>query len=105
MARRIDAPAARTTRPRWHDPEHGCEGRANLPVPVAPACLRKALGGITMPARRIVDPYVRRGVVANAQNLEWSSTRWYAGPRPVPIEMDAMVLEKWSRDGPYRAER
>jgi putative transposase len=54
------------------------------------------------------DRPARRGQVAQvgqAEDWEWSSTRWYAGPRPVPIEMDAMVLEKWSRDGPYRAER
>jgi hypothetical protein len=47
---------------------------------------------------------VRRGLVAKVENFEWSSARWYAGMRPVPIEMDAMVLEEVSREGPYRAE-
>ena len=47
---------------------------------------------------------VRRGLVAKVENWEWSSARWYAGMRPVPIEMDAMVLEEVRREGPYRAE-
>ena len=58
-----------------------------------------------MPAMRIVDPQtgpglkiyanpVRRGLVAKVENWEWSSARWYAGMRPVPIEMDSMVLEE-----------
>jgi putative transposase len=37
---------------------------------------------------------VRRGLVAKAEDWEWSSTRWYAGMRLVPIEMDSMVLEE-----------
>ena len=37
---------------------------------------------------------VRRGLVAKVENWEWSSARWYAGMRPVPIEMDSMVLEE-----------
>jgi hypothetical protein len=48
---------------------------------------------------------VRRGLVAKAEDWEWSSARWYAELRPVPIEMDAMVLEELSREGPYRTER
>ena len=48
---------------------------------------------------------VRRGLVAKAEDWEWSSARWYAGMRPVPIEMDSMVLEELSRDGPRWAER
>jgi putative transposase len=31
---------------------------------------------------------VRRGLVADAEDWPWSSARWYAGIRPVPIEMD-----------------
>ena len=31
---------------------------------------------------------VRRGLVARAEDWEWSSTRWYAGIRPVRIEID-----------------
>jgi putative transposase len=34
---------------------------------------------------------VRRGLVARAEDWEWSSARWYAGIRPVPIEMDRTV--------------
>jgi putative transposase len=48
---------------------------------------------------------LRRGLVAKAEDWEWSSARWYAGLRPVPMEMDAMVLEELSREGPYTAER
>jgi len=32
---------------------------------------------------------VRRGLAASAEDWAWSSARWYAGLRPVPIEMDA----------------
>jgi len=35
---------------------------------------------------------VRRGLVARAENWEWSSARWYAGFRPVKLEMDEDVL-------------
>jgi putative transposase len=31
---------------------------------------------------------VRRGLVTRPEDWEWSSARWYAGIRPVPIEMD-----------------
>jgi putative transposase len=31
---------------------------------------------------------VRRGSVALAEDWEWSSARWYAGLRPVGIEID-----------------
>ncbi|MGQ0636020.1 MAG: transposase [Planctomycetaceae bacterium] len=31
---------------------------------------------------------VRRGLCERATDWEWSSARWYAGIRPVPIEMD-----------------
>jgi putative transposase len=34
---------------------------------------------------------VRRGLVACAEDWEWSSARWYAEIRPVPIEMDATL--------------
>ncbi len=35
---------------------------------------------------------VRRGLVARAEEWEWSSARWYAGLRPVKLEMDEAVL-------------
>jgi hypothetical protein len=31
---------------------------------------------------------VRRGLVANPEDWEWSSARWYGGMRPGKIEMD-----------------
>ena len=34
---------------------------------------------------------VRRGLVARPEDWEWSSARWYAGIRPVLVEMDATV--------------
>ena len=34
---------------------------------------------------------VRRGLVARPEDWLWSSARWYAGIRPVPIEMDATI--------------
>ncbi len=34
---------------------------------------------------------VRRGLVQRAIDGKWSSARWYAGMRPVPIEMDATI--------------
>ena len=40
---------------------------------------------------------VRRGMVARAEDWEWSSARWYAGIRPVKIEMDAEVLDVLAR--------
>jgi hypothetical protein len=36
---------------------------------------------------------VQRGLVAKAEDWEWSSARWFAGIRPVKIEMDDMVLQ------------
>jgi hypothetical protein len=50
-------------------------------------------------------PPVRRGLVAKAEDWEWSSPRWCAGMRRVPIDMDSMVLEELSREGPAWAER
>jgi putative transposase len=35
---------------------------------------------------------VRRGLVARAEDWEWSSARWYAGPGPVKLEVDESVL-------------
>jgi putative transposase len=35
---------------------------------------------------------VRRGLVASAEDWEWSSARWYAGLRPVKLAMDQAVL-------------
>ena len=35
---------------------------------------------------------VRRGLAASAEGWEWSSARWYAGLRPVKLEMDQDVL-------------
>jgi putative transposase len=37
---------------------------------------------------------VRRGLVARAEDWEWSSARWYAGLRPVELEMDESVLRE-----------
>ncbi len=34
---------------------------------------------------------IRRGLVERAVDWEWSSARWYAGIRPVPIEMDRTI--------------
>jgi putative transposase len=34
---------------------------------------------------------VRRGLVACAEDWEWSSARWYAGIRPVLIDMDQTI--------------
>jgi len=35
------------------------------------------------------DPFgFPRGLVARAEDWEWSSARWYAGLRPVKLEMD-----------------
>ena len=48
---------------------------------------------------------VRRGLVAKAEDWEWSSARWHAGMRPAPIAIDALALEELSREGAYGAER
>src|SRR5712692_7397102 len=40
---------------------------------------------------------VRRGLVARAEDWEWSSARWYAGLRPVKLEMDQDVLTELAR--------
>ncbi len=40
---------------------------------------------------------VRRGLVARAEDWEWSSARWFAGLLPVKIEIDRMVLEELAR--------
>jgi hypothetical protein len=37
---------------------------------------------------------VRRGLVAKAEQWEWSSARWNAGIRPVRIEIDATLPSK-----------
>jgi putative transposase len=37
---------------------------------------------------------VRRGLVAAAEDWEWSSACWHAGLRPGPIAMDADVLDE-----------
>jgi putative transposase len=42
---------------------------------------------------------VRRGLVASAEDWEWSSARWFAGIRPVKIEMDDTILVELARDG------
>ncbi len=34
---------------------------------------------------------VRRGLVGRPEDWEWSSARWYAGIRPVPLEIDATL--------------
>ncbi len=40
---------------------------------------------------------VRRGLAAAAEDWEWSSARWYAGLRPVKLEMDQDVLVELAR--------
>ncbi len=40
---------------------------------------------------------VRRGLVARIEDWQWSSARWYAGIRPVKIEMDNQVLVELAR--------
>jgi putative transposase len=40
---------------------------------------------------------VRRGLVARPEDWEWSSARWYAGWRPVRLEMDQQVLVELAR--------
>ncbi len=40
---------------------------------------------------------VRRGLVARVEDWEWSSARWYAGIRPVRIEMDSQALVELAR--------
>jgi len=42
---------------------------------------------------------VRRGLVDKAEDWEWSSSRWFAGLRPVKIDMDATILTELARDG------
>ena len=48
---------------------------------------------------------MRRGRVAKPEDWKWSSARWFAAIGPVPIAMDAMVQEEFSREGPGQAER
>jgi putative transposase len=40
---------------------------------------------------------VRRGLVSRPEEWEWSSARWFAGKRPVQIEMDDSILEELAR--------
>ena len=40
---------------------------------------------------------VRRWLVSRAEDWEWSSARWYAGWRPVKLEMDASILLELTR--------
>lgn len=42
---------------------------------------------------------VRRGLAAKAEDWEWSSARWFAGTRPVPIAMDDSIITELARDG------
>jgi putative transposase len=42
---------------------------------------------------------VRRGLVTRPEDWEWSSARWFAGIRPVPIEIDDMVLRELAGEG------
>ncbi|MDZ4851439.1 MAG: hypothetical protein SGI77_19285 [Pirellulaceae bacterium] len=34
---------------------------------------------------------IRRGLVERPEDWLWSGARWYAGIRPVPIEIDATI--------------
>lgn len=40
---------------------------------------------------------VRRGLVASAEDWQWSSARWYAGLRPVKLDMDQGALAELAR--------
>jgi putative transposase len=40
---------------------------------------------------------VRRGLVERPEDWEWSSARWYAGVRPVPLEMDSTLPRTYSQ--------
>jgi putative transposase len=40
---------------------------------------------------------VRRGLAPTIEDWEWSSARWYAGIRPVKIEMDNQVIVELAR--------
>ena len=40
---------------------------------------------------------VRRGLLTRTQDWEWSSARWYAGLRPVQLEMNQEVLAELAR--------
>jgi putative transposase len=40
---------------------------------------------------------VRRGLVAAAEDWEWSSARWFSGVRPVKLAMDGSVLTELAR--------
>ena len=40
---------------------------------------------------------VRRGLVVRVEEWQWSSARWYAGLRPVKLEMDEGVLTELAR--------
>ena len=37
---------------------------------------------------------VRRGLMAKAEDWEWSSARWHAGLRPAKLEIDESVLRE-----------
>jgi putative transposase len=91
----------RETSPRWLD-------RLTL---ISPAGIREsrfwqAGGGfdanIIEPdtAWKVVDYLhlnpVRRGLVEKPEDWEWSSARWYAGIKPVPLEMDPTLPRTYS---------
>ncbi len=40
---------------------------------------------------------VRRGLAVRAEDWEWSSARWYAGLRPVKLEMGQSLLTALAR--------
>ena len=48
---------------------------------------------------------VRRGLVAKAEDWEWSSARWLAGQRRVPLRMDEDVLRELQWDAGLREQR
>ena len=48
---------------------------------------------------------VRRGLVAKAEDCEWSSARWFAGQRRVPLRMDEDVLRELQWDAGLREQR
>lgn len=47
---------------------------------------------------------VRRGLVKRPEDWHWSSAGWYAGIRPVPIEIDATIPAIYETAGSERAQ-
>ena len=48
---------------------------------------------------------LRAELVAKAEDCEWSSARWFAGQRRVPLRMDEDVLRELQWDAGLREQR